>query len=129
MVLNRSHLPVVMFKGDGDAWYKQFRRRLDQICDGVASWPSFIDDAATMRLFIDYTLQFGDANAAHITYRATYMVIWILLRDAADRPAISESVRGWQRLQLDMLEANEKSMFFIKFQQALCRITIFKQNC
>jgi hypothetical protein len=107
MVLNRSHLPVVMFKGDGDAWYKQFRRRLDQICDGVASWPSFIDDAATMRLFIDYTLQFGDANAAHITYRATYMVIWILLRDAADRPAISESVRGWQRLQLDMLEAGQ----------------------
>ena len=60
-----------------------------------------------MRLFIDYTLQFGDANAAHITYRATYMVIWILLRDAADRPAISESVRGWQRLQLDMLEAGQ----------------------
>ena len=107
MVLNRSHLPVLMFKGDGDAWYKQFRRRLEQICDGVASWPSFIDDVPTMRLFIDYTLQFGDATAAHNTYRVTYMIIWILLRDMADRPAASEAVRAWQRLQLDMLEAGE----------------------
>jgi len=107
MVLNRSHLPVLMFKGDGDAWYKQFRRRLEQICDGVASWPSFIDDQPTMRLFLDYTLQFGDANAAHNTYRVTYMIIWILLRDMADRPAATDAVRGWQRLQLDMLEAGE----------------------
>jgi hypothetical protein len=107
MTLARSHLPVLLFKGDGDAWYKQFKRRLHQICDGVASWPSFIDDPATMKLFIDYTLQFGDANAAHCTYRATYMVIWILLRDLADRPATDPAVRAWQKLQLDFLKARK----------------------
>jgi len=103
MTLAQSGLPVVIFKCDGDAWYKQFPRRLQEINDGVTSWPDFSGDEPVMRLFYDLTLQFGDSCAAHRTYRATYMIIWIFLQDCADRPAVSEQVRGWQKLQLDLL--------------------------
>jgi hypothetical protein len=42
MSLSRSQLPVVAFKADGDAWYKQFTRRLHQreVAEGLASWPT-----------------------------------------------------------------------------------------
>jgi hypothetical protein len=109
MSLRRSCLPVVMFKADGDAWYKQFWRRQPQVAEGVASWPRSLHEtgheATVMSLFYDTRLQFGDACAAHRTYRVTYMLIWMLLQDAADRRATNPQVREWQRLQLDLVKA------------------------
>jgi hypothetical protein len=95
--LRRSGLPVVMFKCDGDAWYKQFRRRLQQVAEGVASWPRALQadkpKSTAMSLFYDTRLQFGDACTAHRTYRVSYMLIWMLLGDAADRRASNPKVR------------------------------------
>ena len=108
MSLRRSNLPVVMFKCDGDAWYKQFWRRLQQVAEGVASWPRDLRSdepkSTVMSLFYDTRLQFGDACAAHRTYRVTYMLIWMLLEDATNRRATNPKVREWQRLQLDLLK-------------------------
>jgi hypothetical protein len=105
--LRRPNLPVVMFKCDGDAWYKQFWRRLQQVAEGVASWPRDLQSdkpkSTVMSLFYDTRLQFGDACAAHRTYRVTYMLIWMILEDAADRRATNPKVREWQRLQLDLI--------------------------
>ena len=105
MSLARSQLPVRLFKTDGDAWYKQFFRRLSCIADGVASWPDFDGDPAILKMFHDYRLQFGDASAAHRAYRVCYMTVWLALQDAAQRPAKNPAVRAWQKLQLEMMEA------------------------
>ena len=105
MSLARSGLPVRLFKTDGDAWYKQFFRRLSCVADGVASWPNFSQDPPFMQLFHDFRLQFGDASAAHRAYRVCYMTIWIVLRDTATRPAKNPEVRAWQKLQLELLES------------------------
>ena len=104
MSLARSELPVMLFKTDGDAWYKQFFRRLSCVADGVASWPDFSEDPAIMRLFHDFRLQFGDASAAHRAYRVCYMIIWIALQEATKRPAKNPAVRAWQKLQVELLE-------------------------
>jgi hypothetical protein len=40
---------------------------------------------------------------APTAYRVTYMLIWVLLEDAADRRATNPKVREWQRLQLDLI--------------------------
>ena len=104
MSLARSQLPVRLFKTDGDAWYKQFFRRLSCIADGVASWPDYDGDPAILKMFHDYRLQFGDASAAHRAYRVCYMTVWLALQDAAQRPAKNPAVRAWQKLQLEMME-------------------------
>jgi hypothetical protein len=74
----------------------------------VASWPRALQADKTkstvMSLFYDTRLQFGDACGAHRTYRVTYMLIWMLLEDAADRRASNPKVREWQRLQLDLVK-------------------------
>ena len=105
MSLARSGLPVLLFKTDGDAWYKQFFRRLSCVADGVASWPNFSQDPPIMQMFHDFRLQFGDASAAHRAYRVCYMTIWIALQDTATRPAKNPAVRAWQKLQLELLES------------------------
>jgi hypothetical protein len=97
MSLRRSNLPVVMFKCDGDAWCKQFWRRLQQVAEGDKT------KNTVMSLFYDTRLQFGDACAAHRTYRVTYRLIWMLLEEDADRRATNPKVREWQRLQLDLI--------------------------
>jgi hypothetical protein len=104
MALAQSCLPVRIFKTDGDAWYKQFFRRLQEIADGVQSWPALDECPEVMLLFHDYRLQFGDASAAHRAYRVCYMIIWILMQDIADHAATDPSVRAWQKLQLEMME-------------------------
>jgi hypothetical protein len=102
MSLARSQLPVGLFKTDGDAWYKQFFRRLSCIADGVASWPDFDGDPAILKMFHDFRLQFGDASAAHRAHRVCYMTAWLALQDASQRPAKDPAVRAWQKLQLEM---------------------------
>ena len=104
MSLARSQLPVRLFKTDGDAWYKQFFRRLSCVADGVASWPDFSQEPPIMQMFHDFRLQFGDASAAHRAYRVCYMVIWLALQDASQRPAKDPAVRAWQKLQLELLD-------------------------
>ena len=106
MSLARSEIPVLLFKTDGDAWYKQFFRRLSCVADGVASWPDFLNDPPIMRMFHDFRLQFGDASAAHRAYRVCYLTIWIALQEAASRPAKNPAVRAWQKLQLELVEQN-----------------------
>jgi hypothetical protein len=98
-------LPLRLFKTDGDAWYKQFFRRLARIADGVASWPDFDGDPAILKMFHDFRLQFGDDSAAHRAYRVCYMAVWLALQDASQRPAKDPAVRAWQKLQLEMMEA------------------------
>ena len=104
MSLARSEIPVLLFKTDGDAWYKQFFRRLACVADGVASWPDFLEDPPIMKMFHDFRLQFGDASAAHRAYRVCYMTIWLALQDATSRPAKNPAVRAWQKLQLELVE-------------------------
>jgi hypothetical protein len=106
MSLARSGLPVLLFKTDGDAWYKQFFRRLSCVADGVASWPSFRQDPPIMRMFHDFRLQFGDASAAHRAYRVCYLTIWLTLQDATTRRAKNPAVRAWQKLQLELMAQN-----------------------
>ena len=53
--LARSQLKVVMMKIDGDAWYKQFKRRVSQIADGVIAWPDFTKDVSNSAMFVQLT--------------------------------------------------------------------------
>jgi hypothetical protein len=71
MSLSRSQLPVVTTKADGDAWYKQFTRRLHQVAEGLASWPTKdkAGHCAILRLFHDFTVLISLVTPWHHTAR------------------------------------------------------------